>query len=432
MKKTVVFLVLSLFFQAGYAQTDTLLTYYRQKALDYQQRIKMAQRQLSGAESKVDASKSGRLPQLDFNSRYSYYGVPLQQAPPEVGEPGLELHNFYSLNLELYQPIITGGYLKNTERAARSEVEMMKSLVNMNQQQIMLNSDILYWKAVSKKEIYRLYGVYKENIGEFLKVIKDRVDEEIVGKNELYQAMVRYDDAEYKELRSRKDFQVSIMDLNRLAGIPVNTPAIVSDSLIVVNWSRANDSIAQTALSQRPEITYIENEISKNEYTEKIVGSKYAPQLGVTAGGKWGSPSPGLQIDPAFNYYLKGMLSIPIFYWGKKREEVFNIRQATEAAKLQLEETKDKITLEVERSYFKLERSQEQLDFAKSSLDNAAKNVSVIIDRYNEGLSSVLEVLEAQRDWQKTYLNFILAKFDVNTAYSQYLFAVGNFSRMTK
>jgi len=48
-------------------------------------------------------------------------------------------------------------------------------------------------------------------------------------------------------------------------------------------------------------------------------------------------------------------------------------------------------------------------------------------DRYNEGLSSVLEVLDAQLYWQKTYLNYILAKYDLNVAYSQYQYAVGNF-----
>jgi len=83
--------------------------------------------------------------------------------------------------------------------------------------------------------------------------------------------------------------------------------------------------------------------------------------------------------------------------------------------------------MEVESSYYKLERSQEQLDFAASSLDNAAKNVSVMLDRYNEGLSSVLEVLDSQLYWQKSYLNYILAKYELNIAYSQYQYAIGNF-----
>jgi len=431
MKKLTLILISLLFFRFADAQEeDAMLLQYRQQALEYQQQIKIAESQLSGAESKVSATKANQLPSLDFNSNFTFYGVPLQLAPPAdaaPGTPGEELHNIYSLNLDLYQPILQGGQLKNTKRSAQAEVEMMKSFVGMSKQQVMLNSDILYWNAVTKKETYKLSVKYKEVIGEFLKVIKDRVEEEVVGKNELYQAQVRYNDAGYKAIRSQKEYMVSIMNLNKLIGQPVNNPTPVADSLRAVQWIKSNDDLSELALNQRPELNYFKNEINKYSYEEKVVSSKFNPQLGVFAGGKWGSPSPGLQKSPDFNYKLGARLSIPIFHWGQKHKEKFTAHQLVEIANLKLEETRDRVKMEVESSYYKLERSQEQLDFAKSSLDNAAKNVSVMLDRYNEGLSSVLEVLDAHLYWQKTYLNYILAKYELNVAYSQYQFAVGNF-----
>jgi len=430
MNRITLILISLLFFRFADAQEDALLTQYRQKALDYQQQIKIAEMQLSGAESKVNAARSGQLPSLDFNSNFTFYGVPLQLAPPAdapLGTPGEELHNIYSLNLDLYQPILQGGQLKHEKRSAMSEVEMMKSYVGMNKQQVILNSDMHYWNAVSKKETYNLYMKYKEVIGKFVKVIKDRVEEEVTGKNELYQAMVRYNDAEYKTIRSQKEYMVSIMNLNKMIGEPVNNPTSVADSLVAVQWLKTSDNLSELAINQRPELNYFKNEIEKYTSDEKLVISKYNPQLGLIAGGKWGSPSPGLQKSPDFNYKVGARLSIPIFHWGQKREKRFTAHQLVEIANLKLEETRDRVKMEVESSYYKLERSQEQLDFARSSLANAAKNVSVMLDRYNEGLSSVLEVLDAQLDWQKTYYNYILAKYDLNVAYSQYQYAVGNF-----
>ncbi len=432
MKKTLITVLVMLMFSVSYAQVDTLVQYYRLKAMDYQQSVKMAEHSLSGAQSKVDAAQAGRLPQLDFHSKYAYFGEGMLQAPTEVGVVGDEIHNFYSLNLDLYQPILTGGYLINTKRVAESETKMMESLVYMNKQQVILNADIFYWGAVAKKELLNLDIKYQEVIDSFVKVIKDRVDEEVVGMNELYQAKVRYNEAGYDVIRSKKEYEVSIMKLNRLIGLPVNTPAFVADSLTVIQWNKAVDTLEELALSQRPEIGYFENEVLKNQYSEKITGSKYMPQLGVLAGGKWGAPSPGLDIEPGFNYYLKAQLSIPIFHWNQKHKEVFAIRQQTEISKLQKQEAEDRIRLEVESSYYKLQRSQEQLDFAKGSLENAKKNVNVFLDRYNEGLSSVLEVLDAQLGWQRTYRNFILAKYELNMAYSQYLYALGEFSNLSK
>ena len=407
------------------SQQDTLIFKYRRMAVDYQQQIKIAEADLAGAESMVDAAKSDRLPKLDFFGNYNYMGVPLQLAPDADGNPGEQLNNFYSLDLAVTQPIITGGYLKNTKNAAMSQAEVMRSFVNLNEQEVMLNSDVFYWNAVTKKELNTLLIKYRDAIGEFLKVIQDRVDEEVVGMNELYQAKVRYNDAEYDVIRTKKDYMISIMKLNRMIGLPVNTSSNVADSLLLVEWATVENNLSDKAMQQRPEISMLKNKISLNQFNEKITASQYNPKLGIGVGGNWGSPSPGLSSNPAFNYNLQARLAIPIFYWGKRKEEVFASRQLTEVSKLEMEKTKDIITLEVESSYYDLQKTQDQLDFAISSLDNASKNVDVMIDRYHEGLSSVLEVLDAQLYWQKTYFNYILAKNELNNAFSAYQHAMG-------
>ncbi|RLD82409.1 MAG: hypothetical protein DRJ07_08175 [Bacteroidetes bacterium] len=411
-----------------YGQQDNLIYKYRQMAVDYQQKIKMAESDLAGAESLVEASKSDFLPKFDLYGDYAFLGVPIQLASPSPGVAGAELQNRYSLDLGLYQPIFTGGYLKNTKKAALSQAEVMRSFISLNEQEVMANSDAFYWNAVANKEIYHLLIKYRDDIGEFLKVIQDRVDEEIVGMTELYQTKVRYNDAEYEVIKSNKEFNISIMKLNRMLGLSVDVKTGVADSLIAISWIKTDVNITDKAIDQRPEINILENTISLNEFNEKITASKYNPQLGVGVGGNWGAPSPGLSTDPAFNYNVLASLSIPIFYWGKKKEEVFASQKITEVTRLEMEQAKDMINLEVQSSYYNLQQTQEQLDFATSSLENATNNVDVLLDRYFEGLSSVLEVLDAQFDWQKTYFNYIQAKHELNIAYTSYQRAMGELS----
>ncbi len=431
MKNLGLLLFSALLFQFTYAQQDTLVNYYRQAAVQYQQQIKMTESRLAGAESQVEAAKSGRLPSLDFRGKYQYMGVPMQLAPPANGTDtiGASINNLYNLRLDLYQPILTGGYLKGQMDVATSQVEMMKSMLGMNKQQIVLNSDMFYWDAVAKKELYTLLTKYKDIIGQFLKVINDRVEEEIVGKNELYQAKVRYNDAEYQAIRAEKEYMVSVMNLNKLSGLPLNSAPKIADSLGIPLWNTATDSMEKTALSQRPEIMYAQNKIEMNKSTEKLAGSRYNPQFGVTLGTRWGSPAPGLEIDPDFQYYVKADLVIPIFHWGEKNKKVAIYKQETEVAKLELAEARDNVALQVQSSYYKLMRSQDQYNFSSDALKNAAQNVSVMMDRYKEGLSSVLEVLDAQLYWQKSYGNYIMAKYDLNMAYSQYMYALGEFAK---
>ncbi len=428
--KRILFSILLILFSISmvYSQQDTLIYKYRRMSVDYQQQIKMAQSDFAGAKSMVEASKSDRLPKVDLGGGFSYLGVPLQLAPDADGNPGEQLNSFYSLDLTVFQPILTGGYLKNTRNAAISKAEIMKYYVVLNEQEVMMNSDSYYWSSVAKKEMSLLLIAYRDGIGEFLKVIQDKVDEEVVGMNELYQARVRFDDAEYKVIKTEKEFIISIMQLNRIIGLPIDNITNVASSLSVVEWNTNENNLSNLAIQQRPEVSMLKNKISLNQFNEKITASAYNPQFGVGVGGNWGAPSPGLSATPDFNYSVRANLAIPIFYWGKKKEEVFASRQITEVSKLEMEQTKELITLQVESSYFDILETQDQLEYSISSLDNSTKNVEVMLDRYHEGLSSVLEVLDAQLYWQKTYLNYILAKYQLNTAFSNYQRAMGELS----
>jgi len=426
MKQTTITLLLTLFsITVVYSQQDTLVFKYRRLAVDYQQSVKMAEKGLEGASSLVDASKAGFMPRIDVNGNYKFNGNPIQLGVTDESPDGQELTNMYELGLWVSQPILTGGYLKNTKNLAMARTEVARSYVGLSEQNTMLEADAHYLSVVTKKEISNLSIKYRDAIGLFQQVIQDRVDEEVVGLNELYQAKVRYNDAQYEVIRMEKEFSVSLMGLNRLTGIPLETQSQHMDSLLIVDWKQPVESRVEKALEQRPEVSLKENEMAMNKYGEEIAASHYNPQFNVGAGGTYGAPSPGLLTDPGANYHVTARLAIPVFYWGQKKDEVFAKQMQTEQTKLDLENTRDIITLQVTAGYYELERTQEQVDFAFSALDNASKNVEVMLDRYYEGLSSVLEVLDAQLFWQKSYLNYIEAKFELNIAYSSYMKAMG-------
>ena len=412
----------------AYGQQDKYIIKYRQLAVDYQQSVKMAEKRLEGAEALVDASKAGYLPRLDVDGYYNFFGNPIQMGVTEDSPMGQELTHMYELGLWIKQPVLTGGYLKNTKNLAMARTDLARSYIGLTEQNTMLEADARYLTAVAKREISILSVKYREAIGQFLGVIQDRVDEEVVGMNELYQARVRYNDAQYQVISMEKQHRVSLMELNRLIGVPLETESEHMDSLLVIDWNQPGDGKVEKALQLRPEVSLKEHEMKMNQFDEKVTASYYNPQINLGAGGTYGAPSPGLLTEPGTNYHVTANLSIPIFYWGQKKDNVFAKQQVTEQAKLDLEKTVDMVTLEVTAAHYKLGRSQEQVDFAYSALDNASKNVEVMLDRYYEGLSSVLEVLDSQLYWQKSYLNYIEAKFELNIAYSSYLKAMGELS----
>ena len=431
MKRTTISLLLILFsITMVYSQQDTLIFKYRSLALDYQQSVKIAEKSLEGANSLVEASKSSYMPRVDIDGNYKFFGNPVQLGVTEDSPAGQELSNMYEMGLWVNQPVFTGGYLKNTKNVAMAQSDVARSYVGISEQNTMLEADASYLAVVAKKESSLLALQYLEIILQFQQVIQDRVDEEVVGMNELYQAKVRSNDAQYEVIRIDKEFRVSLMGLNRLIGVPLETESEHMDSLLVVDWEKPDGSNVEKALQQRPEVSMKENEMSANQYSEKVTASYYNPQLNIGAGATYGAPSPGLLSEPGANYHVTARLVIPVFYWGQKNEKVFASQKITEQTQLELERTMDIVALQVTSGYYELQRSQEQVNFASGALNNAEKNVEVMVDRYFEGLASVLEVLDAQLYWQKSYLNYIGAKYELNMAYSTYLKAMGELSAM--
>ncbi len=429
MKQSFTLIMLVLFItNLSYSQQDTLVFKYRRMAVDYQQSVKMAKKNLGGANSLVEVAKTDYLPKIDLNGDYNYMGNPLQLGGTTENPDGQLLYNKYQLGLWVSQPVWTGGYLKNTKNVLIAQTDVARNYIGVNEQNTMMEADLLYLNAVSKKEINLLAIMYRQAIEEFLKVIQDRVDEEIAGMNELYQVKVRYNDAQYEEIRKEKEFRVSLMQLNRLIGVPLETESQHVVALLVVNWSKYTESGVDRALEIRPEMKVKKSEVMVNQYDEKKMASRYNPKVDIGLGVTYGAPSPELLTEPGSNYLVMAHLSVPVFYWGQKNKQVFAKQMETEQTNLALEKTKDLIKLQVASGYYELQRSQKQVDFASSALDNSEKNVEVMLDRYQEGLSSVLEVLDAELFWQKTYMNYIKAKLELNMAYSSYLKATGELS----
>ena len=428
MKQSIIFLCFLFSINLVYSQQDTLLFKYRREAVGYQQSIQMAKHNLEGANSLIESAKAGYLPRLDADGSYNFFGNPLQLGQTDDSPNGQELSHMYELGLWVSQPLYTGGYLNATRDLAMARSGAAEDFIALSEQNTMLESDALYLSVVTKKEISSLTMKYREAIADFEKVIQDRVDEEIVALNELYQVKVRYNDAQYEVIRIEKQYRVSLMSLNRIIGVPLETQSLHMDSLLVVDWQRPAEDMVSKALQLRPEITMKENEILMDESTEKITASHYNPKVNVGAGATYGAPSPGLLTEPGGNYMVTARLAVPIFTWGQKNDEIFAKQKITDQSKLALDQTKDIISLQVTGGYYELQQSQVQVDFAFSALGNASQNRDVMLDRYAEGLSSVLEVLDAQLFWQKSYLNYIEAKFELNMAYSAYLKAMGEMS----
>lgn len=238
-------------------------------------------------------------------------------------------------------------------------------------------------------------------------------------------SQVQLNTANLLVLKSENELVIGVMELNRITGQPIDQATEIDTILNVAFTDYNNNELISRAFNQRPEVRFSEKAVELNAAYTKLTASKYLPQLGIGISGLYGAPSYDLQTSPDLNYGAFARLNVPLFYWGKKNKEVRAYEIQTEVAELDLERTKDFVSLQVTEASYWLTEAISRVNLTQSSLMHADENLEVLTDRYDEGLTSILAVLDAQFSWQRTYSDHIDAKLNYLISYSAFQRALG-------
>ena len=293
------------------------------------------------------------------------------------------------------------------------------SLATHQQEQLLsdvcFQTDIQYWNTVARKEIAGIVTDYRNSIASLVQTIRERVEVSLVNPQELLMAEVKLNDADFQLLQARKELETGVMAFNSLIGLPLEE-ATPMDSLVPP--VSLPDSARLSSALTRPEIKMAHDRIRMAESSLKLNDSKYKPQLYIGVDGSYSSPGYDLRADLDPNYAVYATVSVPLFEWGKRRNEKRANRQKIGMAKDNLNEIQDKVNLEIQTARLSLSQAMEQVELSRQSLEKAHENERQAMERYNEGEISIVEVIEAQAYRQNAEINHVQAKTAAQGQYS--------------
>lgn len=177
----------------------------------------------------------------------------------------------------------------------------------------------------------------------------------------------------------------------------------------------------------RPELKIATEQIRMAESEKKLVLSKYRPQFYVGVDGSYSSPGYNFRTDMDPNYAVYAKVSVPLFEWGKRKNEKrassFKVDMATD----NLNKVTDGVNLEIRTARNSLRQAMEQAELTRNSLDKARENETMALERYDEGKSSITEVIDAQTYRQIAQMNHVQAKVSAQNYYSELLKALNKY-----
>lgn len=242
--------------------------------------------------------------------------------------------------------------------------------------------------------------------------------------NDLLKAQVKENEAELLVSKATNGLALSSMNLCRVIGIELNSQLLVRDSLeesILPGILEGKDGI-----TGRPEYNILEKQVEMKENEVALVRSDFMPQLGLAATYGYGD---GLTLngesEGVASFGAMVSLKVPIYNWGEGRNKVKAMKAEEEMARLKQEETAQLMHLEVARARYNTEDAMKRVQLTRKSLSQAEENLQVSKNRYEVGLETITNYMEAQAQWQKAWSDWIDARAELRLSETYFLKATG-------
>jgi outer membrane protein len=278
------------------------------------------------------------------------------------------------------------------------------------QKQLIINQVKKAYYAILQSQSALQYAEEQTKLfHELQRVTDDYVVQQVALKSDSLQVNAKLANVEYEALTARNQLSTAKEQLNILLGRDIRTEFAVNAVPQETSYERDMNEAQTTALQRRPELQQARSQLKQAELDRRIKKAEYIPDISLSF--NYISPL-NIEIVPANIASVGFLLTWDVYDWGRKGDELAEKSRTIEQAKLGITEAENKILLEVNSNYRKLEESRQLVRVASLSQEAAQENVRVVASKYKEQSALLKDVLQAESSLEQTkdqYQNALLS-----------------------
>lgn len=315
------------------------------------------------------------------------------------------------------QPIYMGGAIKAANKIADIGESMADDDLDLKRQATLYGVYQAYWTTVSLEQKRNLALSYKELVEKLSQDVKKMITQGVATKADGLRVDVRVNEADMQLTQVVNGLSLSKMLLCQLCGLPLNEDIQLTDSAESKGNASALtlDNSADSTYSDRPEIRLLEHSIAISEQTTNLVRAGNLPKVSLVGGYMTTNPS----VYDGFRRRFSGVwnvgviIQVPIWDWFDTTYKIRASKAATNIAKMELSDAREKVELQVTQSQYKMREAQKRLAMASQNIKSAEENLRCANLGFREGVMGITEVMEAQTAWQLAQSQKIDAEVEV-------------------
>lgn len=388
--------------------------------------LKIDQAKIEESTANLLEAKNRQLPEFKVSGTYMY--LPLKPNVdikiPGVAGGGPEVSQVLYGSANLSVPIYSGGRIKYGIQSAQYLVEASKLTSENDKNAIAYNISQAYNNLFKASQVVQLL---QENLAlsqkrdqSFIKLENNGV----IARNDRLKAQLQTSNIELQLMEAQNNYSIANINMDLLLGLPDNTEIEVDSNYIGADdLGKPDDYYLNLARENRKDLQALDLQRKAAALGTKSAKAENLPSLALTGGYVAADIPKLLTITNAVNFGVG--LSYNLSNIWKKNSSLMQSKAREQELAANNDLLNDNVTLEVKRDYQNDLYAHKKIDVYQRALEQAEENYRITLNKYNAGLETITNLLDADTARITANVNVVTSKADAALAHKKLLQTTG-------
>ena len=353
------------------------------------------------------------------------YGAQLGALIPPFVEQ-LKDQNYYTATLTGVQPVFLGGKLIAAKKFASAEKKAAESELQKTKNEIMQDVISHYLSGILLQHIIQTRNDVLAGMQKHEHDAEKLFEQGLIARYHLLRAKVAVADAERNLFDDKNNKELALIALRNTIGLAAETPVSIFERLEYKPVADSLDFFLAASRNQ-PVLTMIGHKkvAASQKYTAER--AEYLPHI---AGfGKYEMyPEYLSALEP--RWVVGVQASISLFNGFKKYNNLQKARHLKKEVEYMELDARQQVRLWVQKAYREMRNAEKRYQKLAATLELGEENVRLNQKRFQTGLGTSLEVIDAQLSLEKNKIESLVSLYDYYQALTDLYVATGQPEKM--
>jgi outer membrane protein len=333
----------------------------------------------------------------DYSYLYtSGYGVPL-------------------VSVNVSKVLYSGGKLETLIDMAKAEQSIAVNDLEVNRQELIFKVTESYYRVLQAEGLKRVSEQALTQIKAHLETSRSLLEEGMIAPIDLNRINSQLSHLEHNLIRAENGYMMAMYNLNSTMGIPLQTSIQLRNSLSYEACSITLDEALDSARQYRPEMRNIDEQRVIMEGMVDIAKSNRKPQV-------------VMNMESGLTGWKVAVIGeVSIFDGGINKSKIKQAELSLSQVEQGRKQVEQLIEFEVRSLFLNMKEAEKLFRVTEQGIKNSKESFRIAQVKYNEGIATNIEVIDAQSALIEAETNHLNALYDYNTSRAALIKAMGLF-----